>query len=93
MYTGRIIVLVKRAKYIEETIKDELEREFLPKDLYFIKKEGSYYAVKNYKGLLAILKDRSREVKQYLRRNKIKYRKGPENAIVKAAVYYDTINK
>lgn len=93
MYTGRVTVLVKRVKYIEETIKDELEREFQPQDLYFIKKEGVYYAVKNYKGLLAILKDRSREVKQYLRRNKIKYRKGPENAIVKATVYYDTINK
>jgi hypothetical protein len=86
-------VLVKRVKYIEETIKDELEREFLPQDLYFILKDDTYYSIKNYKGLLAVLKDRSKEVKQYLRRNKIKYRKGPENAIVKAAVYYDTINK
>ncbi|HEY8896938.1 MAG TPA: hypothetical protein VIM79_19080, partial [Niastella sp.] len=93
MYTGRIMVLVKREKYIEETIKDELEREFLPRDYYFIRKEGTYYAVKNYKSLLTIFKDRSREVKQYLRRNKIKYRRGPENAIVKAAVYYDTLNK
>lgn len=93
MYTGRLAVLVKRSKFIEETIKDELIREFQPMDLYFIKKEGTYYPVKNYKGLLAILKDRSKEVKQYLRRNKIKYRKGPENAIVKATVFYDTLNK
>ncbi len=37
-------------------VKDELEREFLPLDLFFIQKEGAYYLVRNYKGLLAILK-------------------------------------
>lgn len=93
LYDGHITMLVKREKYIEETIKDELEREFQPRDFYFIKKEGTYYAVKNYKGLLAILNDRSKEVKQYLRRNRIKYRKGPENAILKAIVYYDSLKK
>ncbi|OQP66864.1 hypothetical protein A3860_00400 [Niastella vici] len=93
VYTGRLKVLVKRGKYIEETIKDELEREFIQKDLFFIQKEGTYYAIKNYKGLLALLKDRSKEVRQYLRKNRIKYRKGPENAIVKATAYYDSLNK
>jgi len=93
LYSGRLKVLAKRGKYIEETIKDELEREFIQKDLFFIQKEGTYYAIKNYKGLLAILQDRSKEVKQYLRKNKIKYRKGPEYAIVKATAYYDSLNK
>jgi hypothetical protein len=93
VYNGRLNVLVKRGKFIEERIKDELEREFMPLDLFFIQKEGIYYQVKNYKGLLAVLKDRSKDVKQYLRKNRIKYRKGAENAIVKAVVYYDLLNK
>jgi len=93
LYTGRLKVLVKRGKYVEETIKDELEREFIQKDLFFIQKEGTYHEIKNYKGLLTLLKDRSKEVKQYLRKNRIKYRKGPENAIVKATAYYDSLNK
>jgi len=93
VYAGRLKVLVKRGKYIEETIKDELEREFIQKDLFFIQKDGAYYAIKNYKGLLALLKDRSKEIRQYLRKNRIKYRKGAEYAIVKAAAYYDSLNK
>lgn len=93
LYTGKLILLAKRIKFIDETIKDELEREFLPNDLFFIKKEGVYYAVKSYKGLLLVLKDKAAAVKQYLRKNRIKFRKGPENAIVKATVYYDSLNK
>jgi hypothetical protein len=94
VYKGRQLnVLVKRGKVIEETVKDEVEREFKPWDLFFIQKEGTYYPIKNYKGLLAVLKDRSKEVRQYLRKNRIKYRKGAENAIVKATVYYESLNK
>jgi hypothetical protein len=93
LYTGRSKVLGKRGKIIEETIKDEVEREFIQLDLFFIQKDSTYYPVKSYKSLLTILKDRSKEVKQYLRKNRIRYRKGPENAILKATVYYDSLNK
>lgn len=93
VYKGNLNVLIKRTKWIEETVKDELEREFISLDLFFIQKGGVYYPVRSYKGLMALLKDRSKEVKQYLRKNRIKYRKGRENAIVKAVVYYDLLNK
>lgn len=93
VYTGNMKVLVKRGKFIEETIKDELEREFIPQDMIFIQKGGTYHYIKNKKGLFTILKDKAPAVKQYLRKNRIKYRKGPENAIVKAAAYYDSLNK
>lgn len=90
-YKGRLNVLIRRTKWIEETVKDELEREFISLDLFYIQKGETYYPVRSYKGLLAVLKDKSKEVKQYLRKNRIKFRKGPENAIVKAAAYYDSI--
>jgi hypothetical protein len=70
-----------------------VEREFIATNAFFIQKAGTYYAVKNYKGLLTVLKDKAPAIKQYLRKNRIKYRKGPENAVLKAAVYYDSINK
>jgi hypothetical protein len=93
LYTGRLKVLVKRGKVIDETIKDELEREFMQMDLIFIQKEGTYYLIKNYKGLLTVLKNKSKEVRQYLRKNRIKFRKNAEEAILKATVYYDSLNK
>lgn len=93
VYTGNMKVLVKRGKYIEETVKDELEREFVSLDMIFIKKDSTYHYIKNKKGLFTLLKDKAPAVKQYLRKNRIKYRKGRENAIVKATAYYDSLNK
>jgi hypothetical protein len=92
-YSGNIKVLVKRGKLIEETIKEEIEREFVEINAVFIQKEGRYYAIKTYKTLLTVLKDKAPQIKQYLRKNKIKFRKDPENTILKAAVFYDSINK
>lgn len=93
LYNGNIKVLVKRGKFIEETVRDEVEREFIATNAFFIQKAGTYYAIKNYKGLLTVLKDKAPAIKQYLRKNRIKFRKGPENAVLKASVFYDSINK
>lgn len=93
LYTGNTKVLEKRWKFIEEIVKEEVEREFIEKNAVFVQKEDSYYAIKNYKALLTVLKDKAPQVKQYLRKNRIKFRKDPESTILKAAVYYDSINK
>lgn len=93
LYKGQLTVLVKRVKIIEETVKDEVERRFIGQDLFFIKKDEIYHAIKNYKTLLLVLNDKAKEVKQYLRRNRIKFKKDRENAIAKAAAYYDSLKK
>jgi len=93
LYTGNTKVLVKRRKYIQETVKDEIEREFIEVNPVFVQKENTYYFIKTYKTLLAVLKDKAPQVKQYLRKNRIKFRKAPEYTILKAAEYYDSINK
>jgi hypothetical protein len=93
LYKGPSTVLVRRVKTIYEVVKDEVEREFTQQNYYFIQKDSTYYSVKNYKGLLSIYKGRSKEIKQYLRKNKIRYRKDKENAIVKVAAYYDSLNR
>jgi hypothetical protein len=93
VYKGSTTVLVKRIKTIFEVVRDEVEREFIQHNYYYIQKDSTWYNVKSYRGLLTIFKDRSKEIKQHLRRNKIKYRKAQENAIVKAAAYYDSLKR
>lgn len=93
LYKGPSTVLVRRIKTIYEVVKDEVEREFTQQNYYFIQKDSAYYSVKSFKGLLTIFKDRSKEIKQYLRKNKIRYKKDKENTIVKAAAYYDSLNR
>lgn len=93
VYKGQLTVLVKRVKVIEEHVKDELEREFVTENNYFIKKGDVYYAIKSYKNLLTVLNNKAAAIKQYLRKNRIKYKKDPETAIIKATAYYDSLNK
>ena len=92
VYSGKTAFLVKRAKLLDEKLTDKVEQEFLPNDLYYIFRNGHYYTCRSFRGLLGILQGRSRQVRRYLRHNRIRYRADPELAILKATQYYDTLN-
>lgn len=92
MYAGRTTMLVRRHKFIEETVKDVLERKFMDQYSYYLLKGGKYHIIRTKSGLLSLLKDHAREIKQHLRRQKIKFRKDKENAILQAAIHYDSLN-
>ncbi|AHM61510.1 hypothetical protein D770_16280 [Flammeovirgaceae bacterium 311] len=90
LYQGDTQLLVKRRKNIKETFMDRMiHREFDQKNLYFIKKEGAYYPVKSRGSALRVLGDQKKEVRQFLSRNKIKFRNDPEHALMKMVEYYD----
>lgn len=93
LYSGSMTVLTKRTKRIEETVTDRLIQKVVEKDFYYVYNGKKYIHVRSFKSLLDIVKDRSKEVRQYLRKNKIRYRKERENAIVKAIEYYDSLKK
>ena len=90
-YSGKSAVLVKRTKFIEETVTDHLEQNFAELNFYYVKKDATYKAVKSYKSLLELFNEKAKDVRRYLKKSKIRYRKDRETAIVKAAAYYDTI--
>lgn len=92
IYKGKTAVLARRSKFINETVTDHLEQEFIAKNSYYIKKDGNFKTVKSYKWLLGVFGDKARDVRRYLKKNRIKYRKDKETAIAKAAAYYDTLN-
>jgi hypothetical protein len=59
---------------------------------YFIKRDDRYYTVKNKKSLLLIMKNKKKEVAQFIKKNKLKLRKAKEYALMKIVAYYDGIN-
>lgn len=93
LYNDHSVVLAHRTKIIEEKVTSVIERFITAHEHYYIQKDGHgvYHEVHSYESLLSILKDRARDIKQYLRKNKIRYRKNRENAIIKAVAYYDTL--
>jgi len=93
LYTGPTTVLARRSKFIEETVKDQIERKYILQDQFYIHKQGVYHIIRTKSALLSVLKDHSREVKQQLRRKKLKFRKDKENTLIQAASFYDSLKK
>jgi len=90
LHEGSIRLLVKRTKKIDEIITDKVIQRIAEKDFYYIIKDSVYHQIKTYKSLLSILKDKSKEIRQDLRKNRIKFRKNREAAILRAVTFYDT---
>ncbi|WP_315820038.1 hypothetical protein [Paraflavitalea speifideaquila] len=49
MYTGPTSVLVRRSKFIEETVKEILERKFVEQYQYYVYKDGNYHTIRSKK--------------------------------------------
>ena len=93
LYNGRIQLLAKRAKIIDEQIKDNaLIRIFSPKDRFYVHKDSLYYLVSNKKDVLHLFKDKAHDIKKYMRKHHLKFRrKNFEEPIVKVTEFYDQL--
>ncbi|HEY2584121.1 MAG TPA: hypothetical protein VGI43_20100 [Mucilaginibacter sp.] len=91
LYNGKSQVLVKRSKDIQTTTggSSGSENYFNLITRYYLKKNNTYYSITSQGTLLDAFKDRKKEVQKYIKDNQIKFRKGPEEAMVKIASYYD----
>jgi len=91
LYKGKLEVLAKYAKSIQTSTSSisGLENYFSSSKDYYLGKDNSYQTINSQGALLDILKDKKKELKQYIKANKIRYRDNPEEAMVKIATYYD----
>ncbi|HVW14753.1 MAG TPA: hypothetical protein VHB54_13040 [Mucilaginibacter sp.] len=90
LYDGPSQVLVKRASSMQNRLSGQsVEIYYENKDVIYIKKAGAYYPVSSKGSVLDFFKDKSKQLKQYLKEKQIKYGKNKEGSIVKLAEYYD----
>jgi len=95
LYNGKTEVLVKRYKNIQTTNGgfSGPESFFDSHRSLFIKKGRNYFEISGKGSLLDVLKDKKKELDSYIKSANIKFRKDPENAMVKIANYYDQLTK
>lgn len=93
LHKGKLTLLAKRVKILEETITDVLEQKFILKNFYYINRDNTWYAVKSYRDLQGVTKERAREIRQHLKKNKVKIRKDRERALILAVQYFDAITQ
>ncbi len=93
LYNGHVQLLAKRAKEIDEEIKgDVLTRIFSPKDRFYVHKDSLYYLVSNKKDVLHLFKDKAHDIKKYMRKHHLKFRrKNFEEPIVMVTEFYDQL--
>jgi hypothetical protein len=91
LYNGKTQVLVKRSKNIQTATSGILgpESYFNLVKNYYLRKNKVYYSITGKGSMIDVLKDRKKQIQQYIKANQIKFRRDPEEAMVKIASYYD----
>jgi hypothetical protein len=90
LYNNKLLLLARRTKSIQqESMSRGVAKFFVEKTTYYLKKGGLYHEVNSQGRFLDVLKDKKKELKQYLNDNKIRYRDNPERVMAMIAAYYD----
>lgn len=95
VYDGGIEVLVNRSK---GTLKEvSVEGIFITvlkqKNNFFLKKGGVYYPVESSGSVLKVLGGKQKEIQEFLKKSNVKFRKNPEDAIVRMVKYHDLLTE
>lgn len=90
---GTIKLLARRTKYIQSDIKQTVELRVFGKDQFYIKKNNTYFNVTTKRSLLEQVGDRRKEIQQFIRQNKLRFKKDVENTMIKIIRYYNQITR
>jgi hypothetical protein len=95
LYNGSINILKKTIKKIDEDISNghTVDRIIRASDYYYIQKDSIIYTIENKNDITEILPSRKKEILQFIKKNKLNFRKDKENALVQIAAYYEQIRK
>lgn len=91
LYEGKTSFYKRGLKIVKENLSFS-ERYIVESNEYFIKKNNQYYTVKNKGSLLLIMNNKKKEVEQFIKKNRLNFRKNREEALRKLVAYYDGIN-
>jgi hypothetical protein len=97
LYDHRLQVVARHVKAIQpgslyNNTNDKVSiQHFEPAVHYYLRKAGVYYRVGSEGSFIDVLKDHKKELKKYLKENKIKFSKDPEKAMQLLAGYYEQL--
>lgn len=91
IYNNKTSLLIKWKKelYIHDIA--QLEKFRLTKSI-FLEKDNKFFIVRNLSGLLKLLKERKKELKTFIRKNKLAMRRDIVKVFSELLVYYDSLN-
>lgn len=92
LYNGTTAVYVRHEKKIERSARAEDNfSKFTQYDIYYLVKDSVFHVIEGESGLSSVLKDQRQEVRKFLGKKDINYKKDPEGTIVQVAAFYDRL--
>jgi hypothetical protein len=94
LYQGTVTVLGKYEKKVEYSLREtEKITKLIEHDHYFIEQNGKYHLITGESDLLSLFKEQRGELRKFLNRREINFKKDPGGAIVQAVIYYEQLKK
>ena len=93
LYDGRTRVVAMRIKDIHRYMDGSyVQIDFKERSRYFLYKEGAYHPVSSKSSLLHVLFNNKQLVKEFMKKNQIRFDKNEDWAFVQVARFYDTLS-
>ncbi|WP_346239083.1 hypothetical protein ABDK00_010125 [Niabella insulamsoli] len=87
---GKLSLIAKRKRFLEEKVgENQVERQFLVTDEFYIKKNDQVKRVHSKKDLLSVVNDKRKLIKKVLRDEKLPFKKNRETLIIAAIEAYN----
>lgn len=96
LYNGTTQVLKREIKTITQDISSiavGVVGNIKVKRLYFIKIGNTYVSIKKEKDLRNALKDREKDLQQYIKSHKLSFKRDIDNTLIQVAAYYDQLKQ
>jgi len=94
LYNGNTRLLKKEEKMIREDVSTGVILRYIEVlTRYYIERNHTWYSIKSKNGVLDVFKDRKKELRQFIKKNKLSYRKDKDDMLVKVTAYYDQLTK
>lgn len=90
LISGDITMLARRSKEITEITGGlTVLRKFKEKANYYLLKDGLVTLVESMSDLLSVVKDRKKEIQQFLSGKKLKHKRSPQQTILESIKFYN----
>ena len=93
LYDGAALVLSKRKKQYDQSLKADEASKFIEWTSYYIRKDGVYHSINNKRSMMSVYKDQKPELEKYMDQQGLNFKKDPVTTMVKITDFYTQLKK
>ncbi|MBL7763564.1 MAG: hypothetical protein JNL23_09105 [Chitinophagaceae bacterium] len=90
LYNGNMAVFKKVKKQFFESSKTDEPSKYIQYNYYYIRKKNKYHLIDNRRSLIAVCDDRKADVANFIRKERLNFKKDAATMIVRVIDYYES---